>query len=240
MRNFLNKIKNGVFLTATDTEVGKTAVAASLAAVLRQRGWDIGVMKPIASGCMSQEEKLVAEDAECLKKAANCEDSVDLVCPVRLKDPLAPTVAAERAHTTIDLENVRSAYHTLRKKHRCLIVEGIGGILVPITPTLLIADLAVEFGLPVIIVARPKLGTINHTLLTIEASRQRGLDVLGVIINRYPQESPGLAEVTSPKEIERCGKVPILAILREDPCVDIARCKLGSLPSELSTQIADN
>jgi len=237
MGDWLDKIADGVFITATDTEVGKTAVAGALARLLVERGWDVGVMKPVASGCRRRRGSWVCEDAECLRQAAQSDDPLDLVNPVRLTAPLAPSVAAAMAQTRVDLRAVRRAYRALRRRHRCVIVEGIGGLLVPITRTRLVADLAVELALPVIVVARATLGTINHTLLTIEAARRRGLRVLGVVVNRYPRARPDAAARTSPAEIERCGGVPVLAVLREDPAVDVARRTLGSLPRQLARQL---
>jgi len=210
-------VKRGYFITGTDTEVGKTVIAAALATALREAGWNVGVMKPVASGCVRRREGLVSEDAEFLAQAADVEDSLDEITPIRLAEPLAPSVAAARAGVAIDLDAMWAAWRRLRAAHDIVLVEGIGGLLCPVTPTETVADLARQFDLPLLIVARSGLGTINHTALTVEAARSRGLRVAGIFINRYNHESPGLAEMTSPDEIQRLTGVPVLCLVPNDP-----------------------
>jgi dethiobiotin synthetase len=233
-------------VTATDTEVGKTAVAASLAAVLRRRGRNVGVMKPVASGCEKVDDVVCGQDARtaaphfvsadgaCLAQASGCGDPHELVCPVRFRHPLSPNVAAELEGGRVDLDAVRGAFAELQRRHDCLIVEGIGGIMVPLTGSFLVADLAAELGAPLLIVARTGLGTINHTLLTLHLARSRGLDVRAVLLNAATDRPPGLAEQTNPDAIrEQSGGVPILGPLpySEDICVE--RGELGDLPERL-------
>ena len=197
----------GVFVAGTDTEVGKTAIAAALAAALRGRGVDVGVMKPIASGGVP------SLDALMLKDAAATDDDLELINPICLTEPLAPSIAAEIDGVEIDLGAIRRARDELDRRHDVMIVEGIGGWLVPICEGVTSADIAVEFGLPVLIVARPGLGTINHTLLTLEAVRRRSLPVLGVVINRFNAAAATVAERTNPDQIERYGRVKVLAVV---------------------------
>ncbi len=219
----------GFFVTATDTEVGKTVVAAGAAMALRARGLDVGVMKPVASGGVeSPAGQLVSADAVFLKMAADADDPLSLINPVCLRAPLAPTVAAQMEGRRIDLEAIRSAYAALSERHDALVVEGVGGLLVPVAHETNVADLAGEMGLPLIIVARPGLGTINHTLLTLEAAAHRGLRVAGVVISRYPRE-PGDAERTNPEVIEREGGVPVLGLLPDDPSISVEEGRLGRL-----------
>ncbi len=175
-------IPPGLFVTGTDTGVGKTVVACALAEQLRARGVDVGVMKPIETGVGSQGPL----DAIALLEAADVRDPLDLICPVRLALPAAPSVAAEAEHREIDLAAIRTAFDTLRSRHECVIVEGAGGLLVPITNSLTMADLARDRGLPLIVVARGRLGTVNHTLLTLEVAAGRGLAVAGVVISHGP------------------------------------------------------
>jgi dethiobiotin synthetase len=219
-------MKRGLFITATDTAVGKTVVTGAIAAVLRSRGVNVGVMKPIASGCVHRREGLVSEDGEFLAQVADADGPLDEITPIRLVEPLAPTVAAKRAGTPIDLDLVRRAWQRLRDAHDVMLVEGIGGILCPITPDLFVADLAKELGLPILIIARPNLGTINHTAMTVEVARARGLRIAGIVLNRYHTDTTDLAEFTNPDEIARITRVPV-TVVPDDPTTDISTATLG-------------
>ena len=201
----------GIFITATDTGVGKTLVAAGLAALLRERGIDVGVMKPVSAGG--------DEDVCTLVRASGAADPLDLVSPVRLKSPLSPNVASQREGVAIDPDRIVEAFSRLSSAHDVVIVEGAGGLLVPITDTFSMADLGVRLGLPVLIVARAALGTINHTLLTVEAAQARGLSVLGVVYNTADPEVEPIAAYTSPDVVTRITGVPSLGTLphMEDP-----------------------
>jgi dethiobiotin synthetase len=220
-------MRRGLFITGTDTGVGKTVVAAALAIVLRERGRDVGVFKPVASGCVRRREGLVSEDAEFLAKAAEAPEPLEEISPVRFEEPLAPTVAAARAGVEVDLAPVWEAWGRLREAHDVMLVEGIGGLLCPVTRTMSAADLAKEFALPVLVVARSGLGSINHTALAVEAARSRGLEVAGIVVNRYRHESPDLAELTNPDEIQRVTGVAVLGLVPEDRATDFAAGVVG-------------
>lgn len=220
-------MRQGYLITGTDTGVGKTVVAAALATALREAGRDVGVMKPVASGCVRRREGLVSEDAEFLAKAADAPEVLDEIAPVRLAEPLAPTVAAARAGTPIDLAEMWAAWRRIRAAHDYVLVEGIGGILCPITPRETLADLAKAFALPLLVVARSGLGTINHAALTVEAARSRGLEVTGIIINCYHHDSTDLAEMTNPDEIQRVTGRPVLCLIPEDPATNAAEGIVG-------------
>lgn len=217
----------GLFITGTDTGVGKTVVAGALAAALRARGMDVGVMKPVATGCPRRREGLVSEDAEFLAKAADVLDPLDEICPIRLAEPLAPTVAAARAGVALDLAPMWRAWRRLRKAHAVMLVEGIGGALCPVTPNRSVADLAQTFRLPVLVVARPGLGTINHTAMTVEVLRARGLEVAGIVINRYDHDTEDVAALTGPDEIQRATSVPVLGLVPDDPATDFGAGVVG-------------
>jgi dethiobiotin synthetase len=189
----------GIFITGTDTGVGKTIVAATLARLLRIRGVNVGVMKPVTSGCREEGVRLVSDDALLLAQAAGIECSSD-VAPYLLCEPLAPSEAAKLDGVRIDFGHIRECYDRMAAAHDVVIVEGAGGLMVPLAGGLLVADLVKELGLPLIVVARPGLGTINHTVLTCYAAQQLGLSVAGVIINNFP-EQPGLAEKGAPHQI---------------------------------------
>lgn len=194
------------FITGTDTGVGKTIIAGALAAAFREKGIDVGVMKPVASGGW--------DDARFLIKSAGVEDNIFLVNPYCLATPVAPAVAAEIEKLKIDIRRIKAAYEELSRRHEMLIVEGVGGLLVPIYKKYLVTDLIKDLDLPIIIVAKPGLGTINHTLLTISQARRSRIKVLGVIINNYNAATAGIAEKTAPEVIEKVGNVPILGIVR--------------------------
>ena len=169
-------IGRGYFITATDTGVGKTIVTAGLAASLRARGLDVAVFKPVQSGALADDP---AGDAALL--GADCVYS--------FAAPLAPLVAARAEGKTIELEPILARARVLAREHELLLVEGAGGLLVPLAPGLDMADLAAALGLPLIVVARAGLGTVNHTLLTIGAAKARGLTVAGVVLNGASDES---------------------------------------------------
>ena len=184
-------------------------IAGGLAAALKASDVDVGVMKPIASGGVAREEHIVSEDAIFLKGAAQVDDDLDLINPICLQHPLAPSVAAEIEGVSIDLRQIDVAFDQLCRKHEFIIVEGIGGIAVPICADLLVADLAGRFQLPLLIVARPDLGTINHTLLTVAFARSFNLRPCGIVLNGLRHETRGLAEETNPEEITRLTRLSL-------------------------------
>lgn len=201
----------GIFITGTDTGVGKTVVSAVIARLLRQRGIDVGVMKPVTSGCREVDGRLVSDDAELLCWAAGTDDSDRDTAPYLLRDPLAPSMAAERDGVRIDFHTIKAAHDRLAARHDFVIVEGAGGLMVPLAGGLLMADLAAQLHLPLLVVARPNLGTINHTLLTTYSARQMGLTVKGVIINNYPAH-PGPAEEYAPHLLGSLCGAPVLGV----------------------------
>jgi dethiobiotin synthetase len=171
----------GCFIAGTDTGVGKTVVTAALAICLARRGIGVGVMKPIETGVPVRGSSL--SDAERLQAGAEV-DPLELVSPYRFPAPLAPLAAARRAGTAITLDRILTAYRTLAARHPLMLVEGIGGVLVPIAPRSDLRDLIVRLKLPVLIVGRASLGGINHALLTIEALQHRKIPILGIVLNR--------------------------------------------------------
>lgn len=200
----------GIFITGTDTGVGKTFVGSGLATALREQGIDVGVMKPAETGCALRNGVLAPRDTLKLIKAGGVDDPLDLVNPYRFREPLAPAVAAAREAKQIEFRRIVSAFRTLARKHACMVVEGAGGIMVPLTSSRNYLDLAGVLDLPVLVVARPGLGTINHTLLTVMAIRSRGLRIAGIVINHRSRKTPGLAERTGPPVIARLSGVPVI------------------------------
>ncbi len=204
----------GIFITGTDTGVGKTYVGSGIAKTLRNQGINVGVMKPAETGCRrSGKGKLSGVDARCLMKASRVKDSIDLVSPYRFASPLAPAMAAERESRRIDPGKILNCFRALQRTHDFMIVEGAGGIMVPLSNKYLYLDLALDMRLPVLIVARPSLGTINHTLLTISALRQKKLHIAGVVINYVEEGKTGLAERTNPAVVQKISGVKILGVI---------------------------
>ena len=210
---------NGLFITGTDTGVGKTVITGGIARLLARQGQRVGVFKPIASGCKHTREGLISEDAEFLAHCADSSISLHVISPVCYRIPAAPVTCIEREHKPMDYEAIAAAYTWLAENFDVVIVEGIGGAMVPITETETILDLAFEFDLPTVVVARPNLGTINHSLLTIQAVRQAGLPLAGVVINDYNAMTADLAEETAPDVIARFAQTHILAVVPHDEAV---------------------
>jgi len=203
-------VSRGIFVTGTDTGVGKTIVAATLGRLLRMNGVKVGVMKPVTSGCREVSGEPVSDDALLLCQAAGVPFSED-VAPYRLREALAPAEAAECDGVRIDIPAIKASFTRLAASCDYIIVEGAGGLMVPLSGGVLIADLARELGLPLLVVARPGLGTINHSVLTCFAAQQMGLQVAGVIVNNMP-EHPNKAEKGASHQIGSLCGAPILGI----------------------------
>lgn len=221
-------MKPGIFITGTDTDVGKTVVAAGLAMALKDKGIKVGVMKPVATGCVGLEKRLVSYDAAYLMEAAENEYT-GLLSPSRFRNSLSPNVAATLENRPVDIESICQAYQELQKYYDFIIVEGIGGLMVPLSNDYFVANLIREFSLPLLIVARCGLGTINHTLLTIDAALVRGFDVKGIIFNRMPKTNISTAEMTNPKVINEVSGVPVLGTLPEIDSLTVETCNFGEL-----------
>jgi dethiobiotin synthetase len=204
----------GIFVTGTDTDVGKTYVASQIARSLTASALRVGVYKPVASGCRSGTDSdavLISDDAVQLWQAAGCPGRLEDICPQRFHAPLAPHVAAAKEGRSIDEELLTAG---LEKWSDCevVIVEGAGGLRSPLSPHRDNLDVACELGLALLVVAANRLGVLNHTLLTLDVAASRGLPVVGVVLNDVPaggdaSSSTNLAELRS-----RC-EVPVLTHL---------------------------
>ena len=202
----------GIFVTGTDTGVGKTMVSAALAHFLTERGLNVGVMKPAESGV--SDPAGLGDDGSLLQWAASSQDSVEEISPYRLRAPLAPAQAAEKENCFIDFARLVTTAHILGQRHDFLIIEGAGGLMTPLSGGLLMADLAKEIGLPLLVVTTARLGTLNQTLLTIFAAQQMGIPVAGYIINRMPAQPDEAAE-TAPHTLSSLASADILGVLAE-------------------------
>lgn len=195
------KKPSSLFIVGTDTGVGKTLIAAGITRMLVNQGLRVGVMKPVASG------GIPSEDGKLLQKAAKLPDSIyPEIVPVHYRQPLAPYTASWK-EGAVSLEKIEKTYQKAKKKYDCLIVEGIGGVLVPITRDFWAVDWVVKWKLLALVVARAGLGTLNHTLLTVEALQRRNVKVLGIIVNGYKGKE--LSEKTNVRALQKLLKVPV-------------------------------
>lgn len=193
-----------IFIAGTDTGAGKTVIAAALAAALKLKGGSVGVMKPISCGGR--------EDAEFLARSAEVSDSLDLINPIFLKMPLSPNVAAKLEKRSIDLKKIESAYKKLQKKYDYLIIEGCGGVLVPVRKNFKVVDLIPLLKAKTILVSRSGLGAINHSLLSLEALEKRHIKPIGVIFNRLKGGQLSIPERTNPEVVAQNSKIPSLGM----------------------------
>ncbi|GGE03413.1 ATP-dependent dethiobiotin synthetase BioD [Marinithermofilum abyssi] len=182
---------SGFFITATDTEVGKTVVTAALATAMKAKGIDVGVIKPVQSGHTAGDPD---GDAMRLKRWAALEETADTIAPYSFQAPLAPWIAARMEQRTIPKQQLLERVRNHMTRHAVTLVEGAGGWMVPLGEDWTIADLARELELPLIIIARPDLGTVNHTVLTVRAARADGLTVAGVVFNGCRSENQARIE----------------------------------------------
>ena len=205
---------NGFFITGTDTGVGKTVITAGLLGALRLRGIDAVAIKPVQSGGIHRDNQLISEDACFYRLVSDLPYEQRQLNPVCLEPPLAPGIAAAEAGVSVNLEEIMGHFYRMAGKHQLILVEGAGGLFVPLVGhKVTMADLATQMGLPLLVVARPTLGTINHTGLTVAYARSKGLEVAGIIINGYNHSSPDWAERTNPGVIEAMTGVPVLGLL---------------------------
>lgn len=184
-----------LFVTGTDTGVGKTVVSAAIALRLRESGHDVGIMKPFLSLDPADQSPT---DAELLRTAAGLDEPDGLTCPAVFNHPLAPISAALLERRNVDTAAVLDAARNYATRHAVTVFEGIGGAAVPLTANTLVSDFAAALGAPVLIVARSALGTINHSLMTIEHLRARGATVHGIVFVRACEGELSLAEETGP------------------------------------------
>jgi dethiobiotin synthetase len=219
----------GLFVTATDTGVGKTEVACAIVSEARARGVDAVGMKPAQSGAVPGEPS----DADLLRAASGDVEPLDAVCPYAFAAPLAPAVAARVEGREVSFARVLEAARSLASRHAAVVVEGAGGLLVPLTERETYADLAVALALPVLLVARAGLGTVNHTALTVEALRRRGLAVAAIVLNRTaPGDDPSVPHNAG--EIARATGIAPIAVL---PFVADIDARAAALRSMLARKI---
>lgn len=213
-------MKAGYFITGTDTGVGKTIVTAAILRSFIKKGLKVGAMKVIETGCINKDGILVPSDGMFLRDMAEMNDSLDLITPIKLENPLSPLVASRLEDTEVDIDRIFKSFESLRKKYDYLLVEGVGGLMVPISKQekkkstfYFVRDLIKDMQLPVILVTRPTLGTINHTLLTIEALKNKKIPIKGYIINFSEPAKNDIAEKTNPEILRELVDIPCLGVL---------------------------
>jgi dethiobiotin synthetase len=199
----------GCFVTGTDTGVGKTVLAAAIVAALRATGATVRVRKPLITGLDDIPDPDWPHDHQLLASAAGCR--ADEVALRSFGPPVSPHLALELAGEELDLEELARTVRAAGEDADALVVEGVGGLLVPLAERLSVRDLARELGLPLVIAARPGLGTINHTLLTLEAARSASLPVAGVVLTPWPA-TPEMIERSNRETIQRLGSVPVATL----------------------------
>ncbi len=206
-------MKRGVFITGTDTGVGKTVIAAAITRALKMRGLSVGVMKPVETGCrMESEKELVPVDGAFLQYMAETDTPLSEITPYRFETPVAPLVASEIEGRAISREVILSTYEKIAGDHDFMVVEGVGGLMVPVSRDLLVCDLVKLFDLSIIVVAGNTLGVINHTLLTIKAAENEGIRVAGVVINHTHPSQGNIAEDTNPGVLKELLTVPVIGV----------------------------
>jgi dethiobiotin synthetase len=200
----------GFFVTATDTSTGKTIISAALIRAMRYMGHKAAAMKPIETGCVKRDNVLLPSDGIFLKNVSGMDENINTITPCTYEKPLSPLAASKIEDKEVDLPGIMQAYNDLSGRYDVIIVEGIGGLSVPISRDYFVSDLAMEMELPLIIVVRPTLGTINHTLLTIHYAVTKGLDIAGIIINYSSEPENDIAEETNKKTLKSVTEVPII------------------------------
>lgn len=205
-----------IFVTGTDINVGKTFIAAGLAATMQSLGYSTCVYKPIQTGALGKNGFFQSPDLNYVKsidpyiKTASC---------YLFKELSVPVIAAENENITIDKTVIKKDYESISKEHDCIIAEGIGGITTPIAPNLILSDVIKTLNLPTIIVITPDSNTVNKTLLTINHAESKGIKIRGVIINNFPENTDNIDIKTAPRLIEEYSNAKVLGIIKKFPNV---------------------
>lgn len=196
-------MKKGIFVTGTDTGIGKTVAACCIIRALRLKGVDCGVMKPV---------QCAGSDSRRLMRAAGVRDQIDLINPFYAKYPYAPVTAFRKEKIGFNKNKIIAAFARLSQRHQFMVVEGAGGLLVPIRENYFISDLVLDLGLALVIVASSSLGTINHTLLSVAYARARKITIAGIIFNNLSKDN-SMPEKTNPKIIQKICGLAVLGII---------------------------
>lgn len=213
-------MKKGYFITGTDTGVGKTIVTAAILRSFIKKGFKVGAMKAIETGCLNKDGILLPSDGMFLRDMAEMNDSIDLITPIKFETPLSPFIAGKIENLDIEIDRILKAFDNLNKKYDFVIVEGVGGLMVPLMKAekkkatfYFVRDLIKDLGLPSIIVTKPGLGTLNHTILTVEALKNKKIPIKGYIINYSESAKNDIAEKTNPEALRELLDIPFLGTM---------------------------
>ncbi|HAK38396.1 MAG TPA: dethiobiotin synthase [Nitrospina sp.] len=223
----------GYFISGTDTGVGKTVVTACLLALYHKRSVDLGVMKPMETGIDPECSSEANSDAKFLLAVSGNQDALEEVCPIRLQPPAAPLQAARMTGQTIAIDSILENFRKLQTRHDQILVEGVGGLMVPLKPDYFITDLIRDMDLPLIIVSRLTLGTLNHTLLTLKTAQSTGIEIAGVILNRSDNNPLNDVEKGQANLIHELSGVPIIG-----ECPFINPVSVERFDNQLAEEIA--
>ncbi len=201
-----------IFITSTDTDVGKTYVCRGIVQELLKRGKKTGYFKPLQSGIVPD----ILSDADNVKKGIKNQNNLILKNSYITNTPCTPSISAKIDGVEISLDKIEQDYKSLAKECDIVVTEGSGGLFVPVNENSMVSDVIKKLNLPVIVVARPNLGTINHILLTLNALRTLNIKILGVVISNYPKNTNDPAIITAPELIEKFGSIKILDIIKEN------------------------
>jgi len=223
----------GYFISGTDTSVGKTVVTACLLALYRKRRVDLGFMKPVETGIDPECSSEANSDAKFLLAVSGNQDALEEVCPIRLQPPAAPLQAARMTGQTIAIDSILENFRKLQARHDQILVEGVGGLMVPLKPDYFITDLIRDMDLPLIIVSRLTLGTLNHTLLTLKTAQSTGIEIAGVILNRSDNNPLNDVEKGQANLIHELSGVPVIG-----ECPFINPVSVERFDNQLAEEIA--
>ncbi len=219
----------GIFITGTDTGVGKTVIAAGLAAYLKSQAITVAAMKPVQTGAKKVNGRLESEDLRLLLRAASLEEPLEITNPYCLELPAAPSLAARVAGIKIDPRRIIEAHHNLAARYQVVIVEGAGGLMVPLSDNYTLVDLIKQLKLPLVIVARANLGTINHTALTVSCAQSQGIRVEGIILNHTQAGNDGIVEENNPRIIQQLTGVPVCGVIPYSADISVEETRLGNI-----------
>lgn len=217
-----------IFVTGSDINIGKTFITAGLAATMQSLGYSTCVYKPIQTGTLGTNGFMQSPDLAFVK---NIDPYIKTFCTYLLKESASPVISAEKENVIIDKNLIKKDYETIKNDYDCILTESTGGVMTPLGVNFLVSDLIKALDLPVLIIIKPDSGTVNHTLLTINHLEEKGINVRGIIINNYPEETNDIDAKTAPRLIEEYSNAKILGIVKSFP--DIKQLK----PTDLITYI---
>jgi dethiobiotin synthetase len=205
-------MKKGFFIAGTDTGVGKTVIAGAMMKAIHAQGLSVCGMKPVETGCSRTGNNLYPPDGMFLKKVAGMDENINQITPFCFEAPVSPFLASEMESRPVSIGVIVGKVHDLLERYQAIVVEGVGGILVPIRKNYFVLDLIKELDLPLIVVARPSLGTLNHTLLTVNYALKEGIRVSGIVINFTRKSEGTVSENTNPLVLQQLSPVPVLGV----------------------------